>query len=434
MKLDGLPVPDGLRQLHDDVQRDLPGEPDIARLFGSAFLYSWQSVMRVLPDGKVFVSTGDIPAMWLRDSTAQVRPYLLAAGDPAVAEILVGVVRNQARYVLTDPYANAFNAEPDGANNGNDDLPKRAPLVWERKYEVDSLAAVLQLGYGLWRATGRLDHADQQFEAASRAIVDLWELEQDHEHRSTYTFRRIGGPHASDTLPRGGRGGPVATTGMTWSAFRPSDDRCAYGYSVPSNAMAAVSLRGLAELAAAAGWSDLSSRAGALSAAIASGIRDFGVVEASTAIYAYEVDGFGPDVVMDDANSPSLLALPYLGWCVPNDPLYLRTREFVLSDANPYFYRGTAASGVGSPHTPPGHVWPLALAMQGLTAADPSEQLAMAQLIARTDAGTGAVHESFDANDPRRFTRAEFGWGNALFSELAMALTGRHIGRLFPRA
>jgi meiotically up-regulated gene 157 (Mug157) protein len=427
-------IPEGLRQLRDEVRRDVAGHPAIATLFDSAFTYTWRAAMRPLPDGGTYVATGDIPAMWLRDSTAQVRPYLLAAQDPAVAAALTGVLRNQVRYVLTDPYANAFKAEPDPAvTNGNDDLPVPGPLVWERKYEVDSLAAVLQLGYGLWRATGRLDHVDGPFLQACRAILDLWAREQDHDLLSPYTFQRIGGPHNRDTLARGGRGGPVAPNGMTWTAFRPSDDRCEYGYLVPGNAMAAVALRGLAEMTSAAGALDVCVRAAGMSAAIAESVRVFGTVGAAAgSVYAYEIDGLGGRLMMDDANAPSLLSLPYLGWCARSDPQYLRTRDMVLSPANPYYYRGRAAAGIGSPHTPPGHVWPLALAMQGLTADDPHERWAMAELIARTDAGTGGVHESFDVNDPATFTRAWFGWGNALFSELVLALTGRRAGALFP--
>ncbi len=425
-------LPAGLRQLCADVERDLAGEPAVVGLFRSAFVYTWKNAMHRIPGGYEFVDTGDIPAMWLRDSTAQLRPYLLAAKDPAVGDAVRATLRNQVRYVLTDPYANAFKAVPDSKNSGTD-FPVPGPLVWERKYEVDSLASVLQLGYALWRATGRVDHVDSDFRAACEAIVHLWTVEQGHPWFSPYTFRRTG-MYSSDTLPNGGRGSAIGATGMTWSAFRPSDDPCKYGYLVPGNAMASVSLAGLAELAAAAGLPGLSARAAAQSAVIAAGVRSFGIVESGSAgsMYAYEVDGLGHHLLMDDANSPSLLALPYLGWCSPADPLYTRTRSFVLSKSNPYFFQGKEAAGVGSPHTPPGNIWPLSLAMQGLTTANTDQQLTMARLIAHTDANTNAVHESFDPNDPTHFTRTEFGWGDALFSELVLAVTGRHTTPLFP--
>lgn len=426
-------LPPGLRDLRVATLRDLAlaGETDVARVFSRAFTGTWTRAMRELRGDRVFLRTGDIPAMWLRDSTAQVRPYLLAATDPEVGGALAGVLRAQVDYVLTDPYANAFNAAPNPA--------APAPLVWERKYEVDSLAAPLQLAYGLWRATGTLDHVDDRFEAACDTVLSLWTREQDHERNSPYVFRRpfswpwpwpwIRLPFWFRELPRGGRGRRVSVTGMTWSGFRPSDDACRYGYPVASNALAAVALHGLAELAGVAGSLGLAARAAALSTSITEGIREHGTAEG---VYAYEVDGRGHSLLMDDANVPSLLSLPYLGWCDASDPHYLRTRDFVLGDANPYFYQGRAASGVGSPHTPGNHVWPLAIIMQGLTDTDPAGKLLAARLVAANDAGTGAVHESFDVDDPRRFTRAWFGWGDALFSELVLELTGRPTSPLFP--
>ncbi|NUS43915.1 MAG: glycoside hydrolase family 125 protein [Mycobacteriaceae bacterium] len=427
-------LPDGLAQLLDEMNRDLAGEPRLRELFGRTFTDTWRFAMRPNGPGKVFVSTGDIPAMWLRDSTAQVRPYLLAAADPEVAEALRGVLRSQVRYVLIDPYANAFNPEPSGAGGNGRDVPKPGPWVWERKYEVDSLAAVLQLAYGIWRATGALDHVDAEFRRAAHDIVELWTREQDHEDRSQYTFRRLGGPFSSDSLPRGGRGRRVAVTGMTWSGFRPSDDPCHFGYLVPANVLAAVALHGLAELIGAAGDPVLAGRAAALSGSIAAGVRRYGVLDAGAgAVHGYEVDGRCGRVLMDDANAPSLLSLPYLGWCAPDDPLYLRTRALVLSDANPYYYRGRAASGIGSPHTPRRHIWPLALAMQGLTSVDPGERARMAQSLAATDGGKGVMHESFHADDPSIYTREWFGWANALFSELLLTLTGRPLAPLLPR-
>jgi meiotically up-regulated gene 157 (Mug157) protein len=268
----------GVDALSADVHRELRSlAPHAADRFTGLLTGTWGRAMRPLPDGEVFVLTGDIAAMWLRDSTAQVRPCLLAADDPAVAAALTGVLRRQLRYVLADPYANAFNAEPDGSGAGYVDEPAPAPLVWEQKYEVDSLCAPLQLAYGIWRTTGSLGHltADDRFVRAARRIIALWRVEQGHENRSPYEFRRLG-DDAFDSLPRGGRGAPVAPTGMTWSGFRPSDDRCHHGYLVPSNAMAAVALSGLAELATAIGDPGLAADATALSAEIATGVRTHG--------------------------------------------------------------------------------------------------------------------------------------------------------------
>ena len=366
--------------------------------------------------------------------TAQVRPYLhLAPADPAVADVLVGLSRRQMRYVLLDPYANAFNDGPLDRHPEPGDLPAPGPWVWERKYEVDSLAAPLQLAYAIWTATGRTDHLDERFAAAARRIVHTWRVEQDHAS-SPYTFRRTRGPFAGDSLDRRGRGGEVAWTGMTWSGFRPSDDRCAYGYPIAGNALAATGLHGLARIAGEVlRDDDLAAQSRALAADIDRGIRRHGVVRHDGRdVLAYEVDGRGNALIADDANLPSLLSLPLSGWCGADDPLYRATREVVLSPANPWFYRGAHAAGVGSAHTPADHVWPLAVAVAGLTATAGGERSDALATLARTTAGTGLMHESFHVDDPARFTRAWFGWANALFTELAMRLCGIDLTPLYP--
>ncbi|NUR86000.1 MAG: glycoside hydrolase family 125 protein [Nonomuraea sp.] len=423
--------PDSVEELAGRVRRGL-GDHPAAPLVRGCLVDTWERAMRPAAGGEVFVVTGDIPAMWLRDSTAQVLPYLAVAGqDPVVAEALLGVSRRQVRCVLADPYANAFNDGPVGGRAYPFEDPEPGPWVWERKYEVDSLAAVLHLAHALWRVTGRV--AEGFFEAA-RVIVRLWRVEQDHR-RSPYGFARDHGPWAGDSLS----GTPVGPTGMTWSGFRPSDDPCRFGYLVPANAMAATALEALTEMTApgmsaadppgdttsASSAADLhrdaalAAEAADLSQDIRLGILEHAVVDG---VLAYEVDGLGRAELGDDANLPSLLSLPLSGWCADDDPLYLATREFVLSPGNPWYFSGSAASGIGSSHTEPGFVWPLALAARGLTAAGEAEE--MLAVLARTTAGTGLMHESFHADDPARFTREWFGWANAMFSRLAMRVAG----------
>jgi len=401
--------------------------------FRDCFASSWTTTLRGA-QGDPFVITGDIPAMWHRDTLGQLRPYLIAAGDPQVRRVLGGVVRRMARAVLDDPYANAFNDGPTGAHADQHDRPRPAPGVWEQKYELDSLCAVLSFGYELWAAGGGADHLDDEFCAAAVRILDLWRTEQDHERRSPYRFERLDGEFRGDTLDRGGLGTPVARTGMTWSGFRPSDDRCTYGYLVPANAAAVVALDGLVHLARAGVVpSGLGAGALALATEIAAGVARHGVVDTTGGpVYAYEVDGLGGVNVMDDANVPSLLSLPYLGWCDRADPTYRRTRAMVLSDANPYFYRGATATGVGSPHTPPRHVWPMALCMQALTSDTDEERDALFRTLLATDAGAGQMHESFHVDDPAVFTRPWFAWANSLFAELGLCLAGTPVPRPVP--
>ena len=420
------PLPDSMQRLIAKVSRALPHRPKLARMFARCFPNTLQTTITRLADGTTFVITGDIPAMWLRDSAAQVRPYLaLAPADAQIADLLEGVVRRQLRYILHDPYANAFNEGPNSHGHQRD-LTQMSPLVWERKYEVDSLCYPLQLAYLLWRATGRTSHFDQTFRDAAKSIVEVWRREQRHHHGSPYRFER---PNTIpiDTLSHGGQGSPVAVTGMTWSGFRPSDDACTYGYLVPSNMFAVVVLGYLAEIATqVVGDAALAAEAQQLRDTIEVGIQTYAKVEHPRhgTIYAYEADGRGNYNLMDDANVPSLLSLPYLGYCAKDDPVYLNTRAFILSPDNPYFYRGAVAEGVGSPHTPAGYIWHIALSMQGLTAADPAERERIVDLLERTDAGTDLMHEGFSADDPGQFTRPWFAWANSLFSELVLEYCG----------
>lgn len=426
-----------LAALVDRVAEATQDYPKLARIFRNALLNTLQTTVQRKEDGTTFVITGDIPAMWLRDSAAQVRPFLvLAAEDPELADMIEGLVRRQIACILQDPYANAFNEGPTGRGH-QADRTEMTPWLWERKYEIDSLCYPLQLAYLLWRNTGRTSHLDDAFAAAARRVLATWRTEQHHETSSTYTFERSDCP-PTDTLPREGRGAEVGYTGMTWSGFRPSDDACTYGYLVPSNMFAVVALRQLAEMAREAlGDEALAAESEALLAEIDEGIRKHAIVEHPEhgRIFAYETDGFGHHHLMDDANVPSLLAIPYLGYVPASDPLYVNTRRFVLSRSNPYYYEGKAASGVGSPHTPEGYIWHIALAMQGLTAAEREEKLRLLLLMADTDADAGMMHEGFSADDPASFTRPWFSWANMMFCELLMDYCGirvRTAGREVP--
>lgn len=392
--------------------------PRSAQMFRACFLNTLETTCQVTGDTS-FVITGDIPAMWLRDSSAQVTPYLRWVGaDPALRRLVVGLVLHQARSILLDPYANAFNLEPRGAGFPGDKT-EHHPLVWERKYEVDSLCAPLDLAWRTWKAGVAEVFSPTLREAAIR-VLEVWEREQDHESRSDYRFERFDCP-PTDTLLREGRGTPVVPTGMTWSGFRPSDDACTYGYLIPSNMYAAVVLGRLAE-ASRALWGDegLAARAEGLEKGIREGLARYGLVDHPHhgRVWAYEVDGLGHRLLMDDANVPSLLSIPYLGFAPPDDPTYLRTRALVLSDANPFFFAGKAGRGIGSPHTPHRHIWPISLAIQALTSLDPGEVEQVMETLETTHAGTGLMHEGFDADDAQVFTRPWFAWANSLYAEL----------------
>ncbi|NMI03780.1 glycoside hydrolase family 125 protein [Paenibacillus sp. SZ31] len=413
----------------DQVNKRMPDYPELNQMFKNCFTNTMLTTIQRKEDGTTFVITGDIPAMWLRDSAAQVRPYLvLASEDEDIADMIAGLVERQLNYILLDPYANAFN-ETESGKGHQEDLTQMNDWIWERKYEIDSLAYPIQLSYLLWKNTGRTTQFNDTFRKAAQIIMQLWQVEQHHETKSPYTFQRLDAPE-TDTLSREGRGTETAYTGMTWSGFRPSDDRCEYGYLIPSNMFAVVALRYLQEIAEAVLEDEsLAANAKQLEEQINKGIQDYGTFEHPEygTIYAYETDGKGNYNLMDDANVPSLLSLPYLGYVDENDKVYQNTRRFILSTHNPYFYEGTAAAGIGSPHTPEGYIWHIALSMQGLTTEDRNEKLRLLQLIHKTDADTGLTHEGFSANNPDEYTRPWFSWSNMLFSELMMDYCGFRV-------
>ncbi len=365
-----------------------------------------------------FVVTGDIEAMWLRDSTAQVWPYLSSVrDDPGLDRLIRGVIGRQARQVVLDPYANAFLAGEDPSEWARDETEMR-PGVHERKWEPDSLQAFLRLSAGYWRASGSLLPFDAAWRDAFRLVLRTLRVEQRLEGAGPYRFERPDGD-ATDRVPRGGRGAPTRPNGMVHGAFRPSDDASTLPLNVPVNLALAAALDGVAPLAAATGERAGATAADTLGRDIRAAVaRDATVRVGGGTIWAYEVDGLGGRVLMDDANAPSLLSLPALGACAPGDPTYLATRRWLLSPANPWWFRGTAADGVGSPHTGPRRAWPIALAMRGLTASSDAERLAAIRQLGATHAGTFLAHESFDVDDPRQFTRPWFAWANSLVGGL----------------
>ena len=409
-----------LQKAEELEQKAAKKYPALAPLAKQCFLNTIETTVTQLDDGSYFVITGDIPAMWLRDSAAQLKPYIKYADqDEDLKAILKSVIQKHAFYINLDPYTNAFNSRPLEKGYSEDDLSNfQSGWIWERKYEVDSLCASLYLAHEYFQVTGDKSIFTEEFRMMIQKIADTFFTEQRHD-RSPYWFVRENAWAPSDTLPMSGRGRPVNFTGMTWSGFRPSDDSC--GYLIPSNMMAVVALKKAIELLQA-GYDDkvLESRCYSLAEAIQDGIEAYGIVDHPKygKIYAYETDGFGNYNLMDDANSPSLLAIPYLGYKPADDPIYQNTRRFILSEDNPYYFVGKAAKGIGSPHTPPRYIWHIGLTMQILTSTDPAEKQECLDTIARTHAGTNFMHEGFDVDDPTQFTRPWFAWANTLFAQM----------------
>ena len=422
-------IPESMQKMIQHVNEFFPEDHKLQQMFEQCFVNTYTTTMKKKEDGKTFVITGDIPAMWLRDSAAQVRPYLLAAEeDSEMADLLEGVVRQQFEFILHDPYANAFNETANGKGH-QEDLTDMTPHTWERKYEIDSLCYPIQLAYLFWKSTGRTAHIKEQLPQVLETILKVWRDEQDHETNSPYKFERAD-VRQSDTLTRAGKGGRVIPTGMTWSAFRPSDDACTYGYLVPANMFAVVVLGYAAEMCEEVlRQSALKEACMKLQAEIQQGIEQYAKLEHPVhgEMYAYETDGEGRFNLMDDANVPSLLAAPYLGYAGFEDESYLNTRRFLLSRDNPYYYEGKYANGIGSPHTPDHYIWHIALAIQGMTTTDEAEKQEILTYFTTTDGGTNFMHEGFDADCPEEFTRDWFAWANTMFSEFVLSLTGKAV-------
>ena len=419
--------PSSVQELLAEVKVKFAEEPRLAEIFKTCYTNTLNTTVKEMEDGSTYVITGDIPAMWLRDSTAQLRPYLIPAKkDSALAEVIAGLVRRQFACILRQPYANAFNETANGAC-WEKDFEDQDPMVWEQKFEIDSLCYPVQLAYLLWKNTGCTSQFNEDFREGAKKILEVFKTEQYHEEKSEYRFIREGS-FFTDTLSREGKGSLTKPgIGLIWSGFRPSDDACTYGYLIPSNMFAVVVLEYLREIAQKIyGDMILAEEADKLRNQVYEAIEKYAVVKTEEFgdIYAYELDGYGQFNLMDDANVPSLLSMKYLGYKSSRDDVAENTRRFLLSEANPFYYKGSAAAGIGSPHTPSGYIWHIAMAMEGLTSSSREEKLAVLRKMAETEGGKGMMHEGFHCDEPSRYTREWFSWANAMYAELLLSVIG----------
>lgn len=373
---------------------------------------------------ETFVYTGDIHAMWLRDSSAQVWPYIaLTAKDSDLKDMIEGVIRQQFKLINIDPYANAFNDGPTGGE-WMSDLTDMNPNVHERKWEIDSLCYPIRLAYEYWKVTGDDSIFDNEWLKAIENILDTFIAQQRKDGVGPYRFQRKT-ERALDTLNNDGLGAPVKPCGLIVSCFRPSDDATTFQYLVPSNFFAVSSLRKAAEiLDKVNNKPDTAKRCRELADEVEEALKKNAVYDHPEfgKIYAFECDGFGNSMLMDDANAPSLLSLPYLTDVDINDPIYQNTRRFVWSESNPYFFKGEAGEGIGGPHVGYDMIWPMSIMMKAFTSQDDAEIADCIRMLLNTDNSLGFIHESFYKDDPANFTRPWFAWQNTLFGELILKL------------
>ncbi len=403
-------------------------DPELAWLFQNCFPNTLDTtVFMGAADGHddAFVITGDIPCLWLRDSAAQLRPYLqLVRGDAQLTRLYRGLIRRHARCVLIDPYANAFMRDPAAMTTldwPRTDKTEMKAGVAERKWEVDSLCYVLRLAHDYWQASGDTEPFDAMWADAARTIVATFKAQQRVASPGPYRFQRRSDQPTETTLA--GIGVPTRKTGLIHSAFRPSDDACTFPCNIPGNLFAVAVLRELAQMAGAIlRDAALSAEALALADEVEAAVYKHGTMRLPDGrqVFAYETDGFGNHLFMDDANVPSLLGLVYLRCVAPDNPLWQTTVAAVWSDDNPWFFRGTAAEGVGGPHIGEGQIWPMGIIVRALSSSDEGVIAGALKTLRNTHAGTGFMHEAFDKDDPAKFTRKWFAWTNGLFGELVV--------------
>ena len=402
------------------------GNRELAWMFGNCFPNTLDTTVDFeMNDGRpdTYVITGDIDAMWQRDSSAQVWPYLpLMSEDPQLQQLIAGVINRQTRNTLLDPYANAFYKDSNKVSIWKTDSTEVKPGVHERKWEVDSPCYTIRLAYGYWKLSGDTAPFDDAWHEAIKKIVQTFREQQRKADHGPYYFQRRTDIQ-SDTLAGHGYGNPAKPVGMIFSMFRPSDDATIFPFLVPSNFFAVVSLRQAAEMLEQISHdAALAGQCRALAREVEEALQQYAIVHHPTVgrMYAYEVDAFGNYYCIDDGNVPSLLSLPYLGAVTAHDAIYRRTRQLVLSAANPYYCQGKAARGPGGPHVGMGMIWPLGLIVEALTSTDNAEIRQCLVTLQKTHAGTGFMHEAFNEDNPDKFTRPWFAWANTIFGELIL--------------
>lgn len=406
-------------------------DPKIAWMFENCFPNTLDTTVKYeIKNGKpdTFVITGDIDAMWLRDSSAQVWPYLpLTKSDKKLKSLIAGVINRQTQCILIDPYANAFYAEPNSEGHWQSDKTDMKPMLHERKWEIDSLCYPVRLAYHYRKTTGDTSVFDGDWQKAMRLVIRTFKEQQRKDGPGPYHFQRET-ERQLDTVSNDGYGNPVNPVGLIVSTFRPSDDATTFQFLVPSNFFAVTSLRQIAEISRSVLKDPvLEDESMSLADEVETALNRYAVVDHPKygKVYAFEVDGFGNAYFMDDANIPSLLALPYLGAMDKNNPIYQNTRKLVWSTDNPYFFRGKAGEGIGGPHIGYDMVWPMSIIMRAQTSSNDEEIRACLRMLRDTDAGTGFMHESFHKDNPSDFTRKWFAWVNTLFGELIVDLEKR---------
>ncbi len=421
-----------VEKLITDIKKNI-GNKEIAWLFENCFPNTLDTTVDFeIINGKpdTFVITGDIDAMWLRDSSAQVWPYLpLMKEDKNLQELIKGVINRQVKCILKDPYANAFYKDENKISEWKDDKTTMKPGIHERKWEIDSLCYPIRLAHGYWSATGDSSPFDKDWQEAMRLVVQTFKEQQRLHDDGPYKFERTTS-WATDGVPLGGYGYPTKKIGLIHSMFRPSDDATVYPFLVPSNLFAVKAMEHLADIMDAIhGSIGIRKEAYDLGKTVSESLEKNAIINTKNFgnVIAYEMNGFGSYNLMDDANIPSIISLPYLiGDHFSQKMGYKNTRRFLLSEENPFFFKGKAGEGIGGPHVGMDYIWPLSIIMRGLTSNDAGEIKNCLLMLQKSHANTGFMHEAFHKDDAAKFTRKWFAWANTLFGEFVWKVYQEH--------
>ncbi|WP_448664931.1 glycoside hydrolase family 125 protein [Sphingomonas sp. CJ20] len=416
-------------------------DPELAWLFENCYPNTLDTTLKLgLVDGKpdAFVITGDIDALWLRDSSAQMQTYVhLAPKDADLRRAFHGLIQRQARCILIDPYANAFLEDPNGKTTlgAAADQTEMKPGVAERKWEVDSLCYPMRLAHSYWTATRDKAPFDGLWAQAMARAVATFREQQRKDGPGPYHFQRLE-TSPTETLMFGGYGAPTRKVGLIHSMFRPSDDACVLPFLIPSNLFAVSALRMLAQVhREARGDGAAAQDCLALAAEVQAALDAHGKMPDGQGgqVWAYEVDGYGNALFLDDANVPSLCGLALLGAADRNDPLFRRSAALAWSPRNPYFFEGSVAKGIGGPHVGMDMIWPMSIIVHARNSDDDAVIRQCLRWLKASHGGTGFMHESFHKDDPTRFTRSWFAWANGLFGELILDIATRKPALLAER-
>jgi meiotically up-regulated gene 157 (Mug157) protein len=398
-------------------------DPELGWLFENCFPNTLDTTVFLKSKGKepdTYIITGDIDAMWLRDSTAQIWPYLpFMKSDPALQNLVAGVIHRQTRCILKDPYANAFYDDETKISEWKDDLTEMKPGIHERKWEIDSLCYPVRLAYHYWKISGDITPFNESWKQGIQNTLRVFKEQQRKNGNGPYTFQR-NTFWATDGVPLSGYGYPVKPVGLICSVFRPSDDATIFPFLIPSNFFAVVSLKQASEMIRTIGHDTaLADDLSALAKEVETALNLYATVDHAEfgKVFAYEVNGMGSFNLMDDANIPSLLSLPYLGAVEADNKIYQNTRRLLFSDSNPFYFKGKAGEGIGGPHAGMEMIWPLSVIIRGLTSKNDEEIRKCIQTLKSCHGGTGFMHESFHKDDATKFTRKWFAWANTIFGE-----------------